>query len=133
MKLSMFFALALTRRGALGLSTRRCLSRRPDDSFLARLGGVKRAQRHAPRPATVEGAAPDRPPTLPSGTFRPKQSLGQNYLSDQNYATKIVDSLGDDSERGRRVVELGPGLGALTRLAQEQARQRACSCASTRR
>ena len=122
MKCHFLMFLALTRRGALGLSTPRCFStRRPNDSFLARLGGVKRAPRGlAPRPATVEGAAPDRPPTLPSGTFRPKQSLGQNYLSDQNYATKIVDSLGDDSERGRRVVELGPGLGALTRLLLRQ-------------
>ena len=117
MKSVLMLFLALTRARALGLSTRRCLSRRPNDSFLARLGGVKRAPRGlAPRPATVEGAAPDRPPTLPSGTFRPKQSLGQNYLSDQNYATKIVDSLEDGSDRGALVVELGPGLGALTRL-----------------
>ena len=58
----------------------------------------------------------DRPPTLPAGTFRPKQSLGQNYLSDNNIATKITNSLEDTSEKGKGVVELGPGLGALTRL-----------------
>ena len=55
-------------------------------------------------------------PKLPKGAFRPKQSLGQNYLQDPNYAARIVDALQCDSERGKRVVELGPGLGALTKL-----------------
>lgn len=55
-------------------------------------------------------------PKLPKGSFRPKQSLGQNYLQDPNYAAKIVDALQCDSENGKRVVELGPGLGALTKL-----------------
>ena len=55
-------------------------------------------------------------PKLPKGQFRPKQSLGQNYLQDPNYAARIVDALQCDSERGKRVVELGPGLGALTKL-----------------
>lgn len=59
---------------------------------------------------------PTRPPTLPSQEFRPKQSLGQNFLSDQNYVLKIVQSLVDKSPEGRRVVELGPGPGALTRV-----------------
>jgi hypothetical protein len=36
------------------------------------------------------GAAADRPFSLPPGEFRPKQSLGQNFLSDQNYVMKIV-------------------------------------------
>ena len=69
------------------------------------------------RPAVGEGAGagePDRPPTLPAGAFRPKQSLGQNYLSDANYAAKICGALG--ARAGSPVVELGPGLGALTRL-----------------
>ncbi len=57
----------------------------------------------------------DRPFTLPPGTFRPKQSLGQNFLSDQNYVRKIVDALKDESDNGERVIELGPGPGALTR------------------
>lgn len=57
-----------------------------------------------------------RPPTLPSQEFRPKQSLGQNFLSDQNYVLKICNSLVDDSPGGRQVVELGPGPGALTRV-----------------
>ena len=58
----------------------------------------------------------NRPPTLPAGKFRPKQSLGQNYLSDQNYASKIARSVVDGSKGGQRVIELGPGLGALTRV-----------------
>jgi 16S rRNA (adenine1518-N6/adenine1519-N6)-dimethyltransferase len=58
----------------------------------------------------------DRPFTLPPGEHKPKQSLGQNYLSDQNYVVKICDAFQDDSEEGRRVVEIGPGMGALTRV-----------------
>ena len=59
-------------------------------------------------------------PRFAQGEFRPKQSLGQNYLTDQNYVLKICNHFGDTSEGGRRVVELGPGTGALT-----QARKRA--------
>ena len=58
----------------------------------------------------------DRPFSLPPGQFKPKQSLGQNFLSDQNYVLKIVDALQDDSVEGCRVVELGPGPGALSRM-----------------
>lgn len=43
----------------------------------------------------------NRPPTLPSQEFRPKQSLGQNFLADQNYVLKIVDALNDLSPGGR--------------------------------
>lgn len=58
----------------------------------------------------------DRPFSLPPGEYRPKQSLGQNFLSDQNYVLKICDSFQDSSEGGNRVVEIGPGAGALTRV-----------------
>jgi len=58
----------------------------------------------------------NRPYTLPPGLFRPKQSLGQNYLSDQNYVLKICDTFSDSSEEGLRAVEIGPGMGALTRV-----------------
>jgi hypothetical protein len=58
----------------------------------------------------------DRPFTLPAGQFKPKQSLGQNFLSDQNYVLKICDAFIDKSSDGRRVVEIGPGPGALTRV-----------------
>lgn len=58
----------------------------------------------------------DRPFTLPAGQFKPKQSLGQNFLSDQNYVLKICDAFVDKSSEGHRVVEIGPGPGALTRV-----------------
>jgi dimethyladenosine transferase len=43
---------------------------------------------------------------------RPRQSLGQNFLHDQNLARWIVAQL--DLQPGEHVVEIGPGLGALT-------------------
>lgn len=60
----------------------------------------------------------DRPFSLPPGEFAPKQSLGQNFLSDQNYVRKIVETLVIDTDHGNgtRVVEIGPGAGALTRV-----------------
>lgn len=58
----------------------------------------------------------NRPFSLPPGKFRPKQSLGQNFLSDQNYVMKIVDAFSDNSKNGHKVVEIGPGPGALTRV-----------------
>jgi 16S rRNA (adenine1518-N6/adenine1519-N6)-dimethyltransferase len=45
----------------------------------------------------------------------PKQSLGQNFLHDQNIAQWIVDQL--ELQPGEPWVELGPGLGALTEFA----------------
>jgi 16S rRNA (adenine1518-N6/adenine1519-N6)-dimethyltransferase len=42
-----------------------------------------------------------------------KRSLGQNFLIDENIQRKIVESLGAGAED--RVVEIGPGRGALTR------------------
>ncbi|KAL7521756.1 hypothetical protein ACHAWX_006437 [Stephanocyclus meneghinianus] len=75
-------------------------------------------------------------PTLPSGSFRPKQSLGQNYLRDGNTVAKIVRAFVKDATetlarrndgsniqreggtqqklRQLRAIELGPGAGALT-------------------
>ena len=69
----------------------------------------------AQKPIDLDSSS-DRPFSLPPGQFKPKQSLGQNFLSDQNYVLKIVDALKDDSEEGCRVVELGPGPGALSRM-----------------
>jgi ribosomal RNA small subunit methyltransferase A len=59
-------------------------------------------------------------PQLPSGTYRPKQSLGQNYLKDPNTVAKIIRAFHSDASQHHpegvvtRVVELGPGAGALT-------------------
>ena len=47
--------------------------------------------------------------------YKAKQSLGQNFLQDEVAARKLVGCLQDESEGGSRVVELGPGKGALTR------------------
>jgi len=45
-------------------------------------------------------------------SIRPKKSLGQHFLTDQNIIEKIADSI--PAEAGHRVVEIGPGTGALT-------------------
>lgn len=45
-------------------------------------------------------------------SIRPKKSLGQHFLKDDNIIRKIVDSL--QAQREDRVVEIGPGTGALT-------------------
>ena len=42
---------------------------------------------------------------------KPKKNLGQHFLTDQNVARKIVDSLGSDVPD---VLEIGPGMGVLT-------------------
>ena len=49
-----------------------------------------------------------------------RAKLGQNFLADQRAAEKIVDALGDVSDR--MVVEIGPGKGVLTDLLVERAR-----------
>ncbi|MBN2636476.1 MAG: 16S rRNA (adenine(1518)-N(6)/adenine(1519)-N(6))-dimethyltransferase RsmA [Prolixibacteraceae bacterium] len=42
---------------------------------------------------------------------KPKKSLGQHFLTDQNIARKIVESLGTNVSD---VLEIGPGMGVLT-------------------
>ncbi|MBN2731149.1 MAG: ribosomal RNA small subunit methyltransferase A [Balneolaceae bacterium] len=44
--------------------------------------------------------------------IRPKKSLGQHFLTDQNIIEKIADAI--PVEEGHRVIEIGPGTGALT-------------------
>lgn len=44
--------------------------------------------------------------------FRPRKRFGQHFLADAQYARRIVDAI--DPQRGDNVVEIGPGLGALT-------------------
>jgi len=48
---------------------------------------------------------------------RPKKSLGQHFLKDENIARKIIDSLSAES---REVLEIGPGTGILTRFLLER-------------
>lgn len=46
-------------------------------------------------------------------SVRPKKSLGQHFLRDENIARKIVDSL--DLPEKMPVLEIGPGMGVLTK------------------
>jgi len=50
-------------------------------------------------------------------TVKPKKNLGQHFLKDQNIARKIVDSL---SVKTTNVLEVGPGMGVLTRYLLEK-------------
>ena len=43
---------------------------------------------------------------------RPRKRFGQNFLADPRYAQRIVDAVNPQS--GDNLVEIGPGLGALT-------------------
>jgi 16S rRNA (adenine1518-N6/adenine1519-N6)-dimethyltransferase len=45
--------------------------------------------------------------------IKPKQSLGQNFLVDDNIARKIVRSL--NINESNVIIEIGPGLGSLTK------------------
>ena len=51
-------------------------------------------------------------------SVRPKKSLGQHFLRDENIARKIVDSL--DLPDKFPVLEIGPGMGVLTKYTLEQ-------------
>lgn len=68
--------------------------------------------------ATMEMETSSATPTLPSGNFRPKQSLGQNFLRDGNTVAKILKAFHLDAIRNNNklqtIIELGPGAGALT-------------------
>jgi len=48
---------------------------------------------------------------------RPKKNLGQHFLTDQNIARKIVDSLGAGVPD---ILEIGPGMGVLTQYLLER-------------
>jgi len=55
----------------------------------------------------------DIPYILKQADLRPNKSLGQNFLSDPNILSRIVYMAG--VTRSDRVLEIGPGLGSLTR------------------
>ncbi|HRQ40769.1 MAG TPA: 16S rRNA (adenine(1518)-N(6)/adenine(1519)-N(6))-dimethyltransferase RsmA [Chloroflexota bacterium] len=53
--------------------------------------------------------------------LEPKKSLGQNFLFDENVLARIVDAA--EVGAADEVLEIGPGLGALTRLLAQRARR----------
>lgn len=53
--------------------------------------------------------------------FTLRKSLGQNFLIDENILTKIVDAANITKESF--VMEIGPGIGALTQLLSEKAKK----------
>lgn len=57
--------------------------------------------------------APRMPAGAPKG-LKAKQSLGQNFLQDTTIARRLVEGVTPAGEGGDRVLELGPGQGALT-------------------
>jgi len=52
--------------------------------------------------------------TLKQKNAHIRKSLGQNFLIDPNYIAKIVDAILSNIPHHSRVLEIGPGLGALT-------------------
>ncbi len=68
----------------------------------------------------TDGEEPQQPAKKRSrGSRRPK--LGQHFLADRGAAHKLVEALGDVSEK--TVIEIGPGRGALTALIARKARR----------
>lgn len=57
-------------------------------------------------------------------TIRPKQSLGQHFLRDENIARKIVSSM--KVHKDDLVLEIGPGEAALTKYLAQQTRRLVC-------
>ena len=53
--------------------------------------------------------------------FKFKKSFGQNFLTDTNILTKIVDAADLNEEVG--VIEIGPGIGALTEFIARRAKK----------
>ena len=51
--------------------------------------------------------------------FTFKKSFGQNFLTDTNILQKIVDTA--EIDKGVNVIEIGPGIGALTEFLAENA------------
>jgi len=60
-------------------------------------------------------------PADADGGRKRKPKLGQNFLTDHSAAQRIVDALGDISQRV--VIEIGPGRGMLTDLLVRRARK----------
>ena len=45
-------------------------------------------------------------------SVRPKKSLGQNFITDNNFLLKMNDYI--ESSKRNIIIEIGPGKGALT-------------------
>jgi 16S rRNA (adenine1518-N6/adenine1519-N6)-dimethyltransferase len=63
----------------------------------------------------------DIPYILRQAEIKPSKGLGQNFLSDPHILSKIVDAA--ELQPGEAVLEIGPGLGSLTRYLAVQAGQ----------
>jgi 16S rRNA (adenine1518-N6/adenine1519-N6)-dimethyltransferase len=72
----------------------------------------KRSSRQSPRSSLIPY-----PSSLPSP--RAKKSLGQNFLTDERVAARIVEALGPRADE--TIIEIGPGQGALTSHLVERA------------
>ena len=55
---------------------------------------------------------------MPSSSHRPRKRFGQHFLHDRRVLGKIVEAI--DPRKDERIVEIGPGEGALTRLLLER-------------
>jgi 16S rRNA (adenine1518-N6/adenine1519-N6)-dimethyltransferase len=64
----------------------------------------------------VNGPRPDRAPGI-----RPRKRFGQHFLHDPQVIARIVRAI--DPRPGQRLVEIGPGLGAITRRCSSAARR----------
>ena len=56
---------------------------------------------------------------LQKHNISPKKSLGQNFLIDQNVLNKVVEAV--QIEKGDKILEIGAGLGNMTRELEKYA------------
>ena len=76
---------------------------------------MREARREPPRVdglTTAARALRDNPPMTHSFTEPPKKRLGQHFLHERGIISKIVQAV--DPQPGDRLVEIGPGQGAIT-------------------
>jgi 16S rRNA (adenine1518-N6/adenine1519-N6)-dimethyltransferase len=57
---------------------------------------------------------------------RARKRFGQNFLVDPSCIQRIVDAV--DPQPSERIVEIGPGLGALTNALLERVASLDCGC-----
>ena len=69
-------------------------------------------------------SAPQVKELLAKHGLHPKKRLGQNFLIDRNVLTKLLDAAGID--RDSLALEIGPGLGVVTRELAESAHKVVC-------